>query len=62
MLRLTERDVTVDAVAEHGRLRITLAADGTLGGITQIRDRVGAAQGTVTVRSGELLLEMPCGS
>ena len=63
VLRLSERDVTVDAVAEDGRLRLTLAADGMRGdAITQIRDRVGAAQGTVTVRSGELLLEMPCGS
>jgi signal transduction histidine kinase len=62
-LRLTAREVTVDAVAEDGCLRLTIAADGTLGAaITQIQDRVGAADGTVTSRPGELLLEMPCGS
>jgi signal transduction histidine kinase len=62
-LRLTAREVTVDAVAEDGCLRLTIAADGTLGAaITQIQDRVGAADGTVTSRSGELLLEMPCES
>ena len=41
----------------------TIAAEGTLdGAITQIEDRVGAAGGTVAVRHGELLLELPCAS
>jgi hypothetical protein len=62
-LRLTEHEVTLDAVAEDGRLRLVIAADGALGpAITQIRDRVGAAGGTVDARAGELLVEMPCGS
>ena len=62
-LRLTAHEVTVDAVAEDGCLRLIIAADGTLdGAIIQIQDRVGAADGIVTARPGELLLEMPCGS
>jgi signal transduction histidine kinase len=62
-LRLTEHEVTVDAVAADGRLRLVIAADATLGSaITQIQDRVGAAGGTVVTRSGQLLLEMPCES
>jgi len=62
-LRLTEREVAVDAVAEDGRLWLTIAADGAIdGALTQIQDRVGAAGGTVTTRAGELRLEMPCAS
>jgi signal transduction histidine kinase len=62
-LRLSDGDVTVDALAQDGHLRMTIAAGGELdGAITQIQDRVGAAGGTATVRAGELLLEMPCGS
>ncbi|HET8950795.1 MAG TPA: histidine kinase [Solirubrobacteraceae bacterium] len=62
-LRLTERTVSVDARAENGSLRMTIGAEGALGGaITQIQDRVGAAGGTVVTQDGELLLEMPCAS
>ncbi|MET0818511.1 MAG: histidine kinase, partial [Solirubrobacteraceae bacterium] len=62
-LRLTERTVSVDACAENGSLRMTIGAEGALGGaITQIQDRVGAAGGTVVAQDGELLLEMPCAS
>jgi signal transduction histidine kinase len=62
-LRSTEGDVTVDAVADNGHLRLTIGADpGFRTAVTQITDRVGAVGGTVTVAGGELLLEMPCGS
>ena len=62
-LRLTERDVTVDGVAQDGRLRLMIDTGTTLdGALTQIRDRVGAVGGTVAVADGELLLEMPCES
>jgi signal transduction histidine kinase len=62
-LRLAEGEVTVDAVAEHGCLRLAIDAGGALdGAMTQIRDRVGAAGGTVAVRDGELRVEMPCES
>jgi len=62
-LRLTERDVTVDGVAEDGRLRLMIDTGTQLdGALTQIRDRVGAVGGTVAVAEGELRLEMPCES
>ena len=49
-LRLTEREVTVDAVAENGRLRLVIGAGTTLDeAMTQISDRVGAVGGTVAV-------------
>jgi Histidine kinase len=62
-LRVTDGEVAVDAVAQDGLLRMTIAPAGELdGAITQIQDRVGAAGGSTTVRAGELVLEMPCGS
>jgi signal transduction histidine kinase len=62
-LRLTERDVTVDGIAEDGRLRLMIDTGAQLdGALTQIRDRVGAVGGTVAVAGGELRLEMPCES
>ena len=62
-LRSTERDVTVEGVAENGSLRLLISAGpGMQAAMTQIRDRVGAVGGTVTVNDGELLLEMPCES
>jgi signal transduction histidine kinase len=62
-LRLAEREVTVDAVAENGHLRAVIGADTALhGAMIQIRDRVGAAGGTVAARDRELRLEMPCAS
>jgi signal transduction histidine kinase len=62
-LRLAEREVTVDAVAENGHLRVVISADTALdGAMIQIRDRVGAAGGTVAARDRELRLEMPCAS
>jgi signal transduction histidine kinase len=62
-LRLTERDVTVDGVAEDGRLRLMIGTGTMLdGALTQIRDRVGAVGGTVAVANGELRVEMPCES
>jgi signal transduction histidine kinase len=62
-LRLTERDVTVDGVAEDGHLRLMIHTGTTLdGALTQITDRVGAVGGTVAVADGELRLEMPCES
>ena len=55
--------MTVDAVAENGHLRLTIGADpGFHGALTQIRDRVGAVGGTMTVGDRELRLEMPCES
>jgi signal transduction histidine kinase len=62
-LRSTERDVTVEAVAENTSLRLLISAGpGAHAALTQIQDRVGAVGGTVTVDGGELLLEMPCES
>jgi signal transduction histidine kinase len=62
-LRLSDSQVTVDAVAENGRLRVVIGAAAQLdGAMVQIRDRVGAVGGTVTTRNGDLLLEMPCAS
>ena len=62
-LRLTEREVTVEAVAEKGRLRLVIDARIALdAALVQIQDRVGAVGGTVAVRDGELCLEMPCAS
>jgi len=62
-LRLAEREVTVDAVAENGHLRVVIGAGTALdGAMIQIRDRVGAAGGTVAARDRELRLEMPCAS
>ena len=62
-LQATAGVVTVDAVSAEGCLRLAIGADASLGaGLTRIRDRVGAAGGTVTVHPDELLLEMPCAS
>jgi signal transduction histidine kinase len=62
-LRLAEHEVTVDGFAENGRLRLVIGAGTGFGtAMGQIRDRVGAVGGTVTVRDGELRLEMPCAS
>ena len=62
-LRLTKRDVTVDGVAEDGRLRLMIHTGTALdGALTQIRDRVGAVGGSVAAADGELRLEMPCES
>ena len=62
-LRLAEREVTVDAVAENGCLRLVIGAGTKLDeAITQISDRVGAVGGTVTVEGAELRLEIPCES
>jgi signal transduction histidine kinase len=62
-LRLSDGEVTVDAVAESGRLRVMIGgAAGLDGAIVQIRDRVGAVGGTVTTQDGDLWLEMPCAS
>jgi signal transduction histidine kinase len=61
-LRLTAHDVTVDAVAEDGVLRLVLGAESTLDDSTlQIQDRVGAVGGTAVVCDGRLRIEMPCG-
>jgi len=62
-LRLADHEVTVDAVVENGHLRVVIGAGTVLdGAMIQIRDRVGAAGGTVAARDGELRLEMPCAS
>jgi signal transduction histidine kinase len=62
-LRLSEREVTVEGVADDGHLRFVIGTAAALDSVmTQIRDRVGAAGGTVVVGDGELRLEMPCGS
>jgi signal transduction histidine kinase len=62
-LRLAEREVTVDAVAENGCLRLVIGAGTTLDeAMTQISDRVGAVGGTVAVQGAELRLEIPCES
>ena len=60
-LRLTEREVTVDGVAENGSLLLVIGtSDGIDPATTEIRDRVGAVGGTVVARNGQLSLEMPC--
>ena len=62
-LRLAERGVTMDAVVENGSLRLVIDTGTALdAALMQIRDRVGAVGGTMTVQDGELRLEMPCGS
>jgi hypothetical protein len=62
-LRFTHGDVTVDAVAENGHLRVVIGADpGFQAAVTQIGDRVGAVGGMMTVVNGKLRLEMPCES
>ncbi|HYZ28554.1 MAG TPA: histidine kinase [Thermoleophilaceae bacterium] len=61
-LRSTDCDVTVDAVAEGGQLRVVIGGAALDGEMTQLRDRVGAVGGTVTSRAGDLLLELPCAS
>jgi signal transduction histidine kinase len=62
-LRLTESDVTVDATAEDGRLRLVIDAGNQItSAMLQIQDRVGAAGGSAAVRDGQLRVEMPCGS
>jgi hypothetical protein len=60
-LRLTDREVTVDALADGERLRVVISTTASLGpSIVRIRDRVGAVGGTVESIGGELRLEMPC--
>ena len=55
--------MTVDAVAEHGRLRSVIGAgDQTDSTMLQIQDRVGAVGGTAAVCDGQLRVEMPCAS
>ena len=62
-LRLAEREVTVDAVAENGCLRLVICAGTALDeAMTQISDRVGAVGGAAAVEGAELRLEMPCES
>jgi signal transduction histidine kinase len=62
-LRLAERQVTVDAVAENGCLRLVISAATALDeAMTQISDRVGAVGGAAAVDGAELRLEMPCES
>jgi signal transduction histidine kinase len=62
-LRLTESDVTVDAAAEDGRLRLVIDAGNQITSAMQpIRDRVGAVGGTAAVQDGQLRVEMPCAS
>jgi signal transduction histidine kinase len=62
-LRLTQARVIVDGVAENGHLRLVVRAGTTLDAeMVQIRDRVGAVGGTVTVHDGHVRLEMPCAS
>ena len=62
-LRLSEHDVTVEAVAEQGRLQLVIGAgDQTDSTMQQIQDRVGAVGGTAAVCDGQLRMEMPCAS
>jgi signal transduction histidine kinase len=62
-LRLTDSDVTVDAVAEDGLLRLVIDAGSQItSAMLQIQDRVGAVGGTAALREGELRVEMPCAS
>jgi len=62
-LRSAKGEVTVDAVAENGHLRLEIGSRDGFGAVaTQIRDRVGAVGGTVTVGERELSVEMPCES
>ena len=62
-LRLTQHDVTVDAVAEEGRLHVVIGAGNhTDSMMLQIQDRVGAVGGTAAVCDGRLRVEMPCAS
>jgi signal transduction histidine kinase len=59
----TDHDVTVDAVTEHGRLRLVIGAgDQSDSTMVQIQDRVGAVGGTATLCDGLLRVEMPCAS
>jgi signal transduction histidine kinase len=62
-LRLTQHDVTVEAVAEEGELRVVIGAGNqTDSMMLQIQDRVGAVGGTAAVCDGRLRVEMPCAS
>jgi signal transduction histidine kinase len=62
-LRLTDGDVTVDAVAEDGHLRLVIDMGGQIdSAIQQVQDRVGAVGGTAAVQGGQLRVEMPCAS
>ena len=62
-LRLTEHDVTVEAVAEQGRLLLMIGVgDQADSSMLQIQDRVGAVGGTAAVCDGQLRVEMPCAS
>jgi signal transduction histidine kinase len=62
-LRLTQHEVTVDAVAKEGWLRVVIGADNqTDSMMVQIQDRVGAVGGTAAVCDGRLRVEMPCAS
>ena len=60
-LRTAPDDVTVDAVAEHGRLLLLIGTDHPSSStMLQIQDRVGAVGGTAAVYDGQLRVEMPC--
>jgi len=62
-LRLTEHDVTVEAVAERGSLLLVIGVGNqTDSTMLQIQDRVGAVGGTAAVCDGRLRVEMPCAS
>ena len=55
--------MTVDVVAEEGRLRLVIGAGNQMDStMLQIQDRVGAVGGTVAVCDGQLRVEMPCAS
>ncbi len=60
-LRTAPDDVTVDAVAEQGRLLLLIGTGRPTGStMLQIQDRVGAVGGTAAVCDGRLRVEMPC--
>jgi signal transduction histidine kinase len=62
-LRQTEEEVTVEADARDGWLRLDIGAGNpSPGTMLQIQDRVGAVGGTALVSDGRLRLEMPCAS
>jgi signal transduction histidine kinase len=61
--RFGERDVSVSARREDGRLLVQLeAVAGIEGPITDLEDRVGAVGGTLAASAHELRAELPCGS
>jgi signal transduction histidine kinase len=62
-LRLTQHDVTVDAVVEDSTMRLVIGTASRFDGdLLQVIDRVGAVGGTVVVTDGQLRVEMPCAS